>query len=83
MTYQVSIKDFKKAISEMKSNIAVVKCAEHMFASIQFLTNDDGTPYYTASYNVGNVNHCLGDNYPINCLVKDFNNAMANYAEIF
>jgi len=81
MTYQISIKDFKNAIKQMKSNVVVVKCADHMFASLQFLMKDDGTPYYTAQYQVGNINRCLGDNYPVDILVKEFNFAMLSYSE--
>lgn len=81
MTYQVSVKDFRDAIAQMKSNIAVVKCADNMFASIQFLTKEDGTPYYTVQYQVGNVCRALGDNYPVSQLVKEFNSMMLSYSE--
>lgn len=81
MTYQVSLKDFRNAIMHMKSNIAVVRCADYMFASLQFLMTEDGTPYYTAQYQVGNISRCLGDNYPVDRLVKEFNSAMLSYSE--
>lgn len=81
MVYQISIKDVKKALDNASKNIICVVCSENprMSCYLQFNMKDDGTIYTTSGYQVANTCVNLGENIPVDYLVKKFNEAMVDY----
>lgn len=82
MVYQITIKDVQKALGTCQKNgVAVVVCsnAPQMSLAISFHIKDDGTVYYSPSYQVGNLNRCLPENYNLLAAIAEFNSEMRKY----
>lgn len=83
MVYQISLKDVRKAMTTMNNGVAVVVCSAspRMSFAVSFHVKDDGTAYVSPSYQVGNFNACLPDNYNLISAISQFNADMARYEE--
>lgn len=83
MVYQISLKDVRKAMTTMNNGVAVVVCSAspRMSFAVSFHVKDDGTAYVSPSYQVGNFNACLPDNYNLISAISQFNADMIRYEE--
>lgn len=83
MVYHISLKDVRKAMTTMNNGVAVVICKDspRMSFAVSFHVKDDGTAYASPSYQVGNSNVCLPDNYNLISAISRFNADMVRYEE--
>lgn len=81
MVYQISINDVRKALQTCQKNGVVVVCSNvpRMSFAISFHIKDDGTVYYSPSYQVDNLNRCLPENYNLLTAISEFNSDMRKY----
>ena len=82
MVYQITIKDVQKALQTCQKNgVAVVVCsnAPRMSFAVSFHIKDDGTVWFSPSYQVGNLNRCLPENYNLLTAIYEFNSDMRKY----